>query len=177
MPTPAAPGPLPAPPPAPPRAAAPAPRAAASRHAAGGAAAKFRLARVCPGTPLAERAARAAASRPTRSRSTAGQASVELVVLLPVILVVLAVAYQALLAGQAVWEVRVASRAAARAHSFGADASAAARTHLRSRLERGLRVTTEGEGDVRVSVRVPTVLPAVRLGRVSATSHFRPQSG
>jgi len=109
--------------------------------------------------------------------SSRGQASVELVVLLPVIVVVLAVAYQALLAGQAVWEARVAARAAARAHAFGGDAAAAARAHLRRGLERGLRVRPASDGDVRVSVRVPTVLPAVRLGCVSATSHFRPQSG
>jgi uncharacterized protein (UPF0333 family) len=106
-----------------------------------------------------------------------GQASVEFVVLLPVVIAVLAVGYQAVLAGQAVWEVRVAARAAARAHAFGADPAAAARTHLRSALERGLRVTAEEQGEVRVSLRVPTVLPAVRLGRVSATSHFRPQDG
>ena len=34
---------------------------------------------------------------------------------------------------------------------------------------------TSSDGDVRVSVRIPTVVPSVRLGRVSATSHFRPQ--
>jgi hypothetical protein len=87
----------------------------------------------------------------------------------------LALAYQAVLAGQSLWEVRVAARAAARAHSLGADATTAARSHLRAGLEPGLRVRAAGDGDVRVSVRVPTVLPAVRLGRVSATSHFRPQ--
>jgi uncharacterized protein (UPF0333 family) len=115
---------------------------------------------------------------PTRPLSgRAGQASVELVVLLPVIVVVLAVAFQALLAGQAVWEVRVAARAAARAHAFGGDAAGAARAHLRPRLERGLRVRTSDDGDVRVSVRIPTVLPALALGRASATSHFRPQGG
>lgn len=109
--------------------------------------------------------------------SSRGQASVELVVLLPVIAAVLALAYQAVLAGQAVWEVRVAARAAARAHAFGADAAAAARTHLRAGLEPGLQVRAADDGDVRVSVRVPAVLPAVRLGRVSATSHFQPQGG
>jgi hypothetical protein len=109
--------------------------------------------------------------------ASSGQASVELVVLLPVILVVLAVGYQAVLAGQAVWEVRVAARAAARANSLGADAAAAARSHLSSGLERGLRVTAGDDGDVQVSVRVPTVIPSVRVGRVAATSHFRPQSG
>jgi hypothetical protein len=89
---------------------------------------------------------------------------------------VLAVAYQAVLAGQAVWEARVAARAAARAHSLGADAAAAARSHLRAGAERGLAVRTSGDGEVRVSLRVPTVLPAVRLGHVSATSHFRSQN-
>jgi hypothetical protein len=106
-----------------------------------------------------------------------GQASVELVVLLPAIVVVLAVGYQAVLAGQAVWEARVAARAAARAHSVGGDARTAARAHLPTALERGLRVSTEDSGDVRVSVRVPAVIPSIRLGHVSATSHFRPQSG
>jgi hypothetical protein len=110
-------------------------------------------------------------SRPSES----GQATVEFVALLPIVLAVLAVALQAVLAGQAVWEARVAARAAARAHAFGADATAAARSHLRPRLERGLRVRTSSDGDVRVSVRIPSVLPSVRLGRVAATSHFRPQ--
>jgi hypothetical protein len=104
-----------------------------------------------------------------------GQAAIEFVALLPLVIGIIAVGYQALLAGQAVWEARVASRAAARANAFGADAAAAARAHLRPALEHGLRVHAETGGDVRVSVRVPTVLPALRLGHVSATSHFRPQ--
>ena len=107
--------------------------------------------------------------------SARGQASVELVVLLPVVLAILAVAFQALLAVQAAWEVRVAARAAARAHAFGGDATEAARAHLRDRLERGLRVRADSGGDVRVSVRIPSLLPAVALGRATATSHFRPQ--
>ena len=112
----------------------------------------------------------------TRRASQSGQAAVEFVVLLPVVLALLAVAWQTLLAGQAVWEVRVAARAAARAHAFGADAAGAARAHLRPQLERGLRVRTAADGEVRVSVRIPAVVPALGLGRVSATSHFRPQS-
>ena len=115
--------------------------------------------------------------RPRRPslRSESGQAAVEFVALLPAILVIVALAWQALLAGQAVWEARVAARAAARAHAFGADATDAARAHLRPRLEHGLKVHAGAGGDVRVSVRIPTVLRAVDLGRVSATSHFRPQ--
>ena len=112
-----------------------------------------------------------------RACNHTGQAAVELVVLLPTILAVLAVACQALLAGQAAWEVRVAARAAARAHAFGGDAPAAARAHLRTQLEHGLRVSTEPDGEVRVSISIPTVLPAIPLGRASATSHFRPQNG
>jgi hypothetical protein len=115
--------------------------------------------------------------RGARLASSLGQASVELVVLLPVILVVLAVGFQAVLAGQAIWEARVAARAAARANSLGADAAAAARAHLPAGLEHGLRVDARAGGDVQVSVRVPTLIPSIRLGRVSATSHFRPQSG
>jgi hypothetical protein len=97
-------------------------------------------------------------------------------VLLPVIAAVLAVVVQALLAGQAAWEARVAARAAARANAFGHDAAAAARGHLRPTLERGLVVKASADGDVRVSVRIPSILPAVSLGRVSASSHFRPQA-
>jgi len=105
-----------------------------------------------------------------------GQASVELVAVLPLVVVLLAGAYQAVLAGEAVWQSRVAARAAARAHSLGADPAAAARAHLPARLERGLRVQADASGDVRVSVRIPNVFPSVRVGRAAATSHFRPQS-
>lgn len=106
-----------------------------------------------------------------------GQAAVELVALLPLVALVLAVGYQFVLAGQAVWEARVAARAAARANAVGADAARAARDHLPPSLERGLHVRSEPRGDVRVSLRIPQVLPAVSLGRVAATAHFRPQSG
>jgi hypothetical protein len=143
----------------------PAHRSLAGRH--------FDLA--VPGAPIRPAAPLQGSAR--RLLSARGQASVELVVLLPAIVVVLAVGYQAVLAGHAVWEARVAARAAARAHSVGADSGAAARAHLPAELERGLRVTTQDSGDVRVSVRVPAVIPSIRLGRVSATSHFRPQSG
>jgi hypothetical protein len=105
-----------------------------------------------------------------------GQASVEFVVLLPCIIAIVAVVAQALLAGQAAWEARVASRAAARANAFGHDAATAARGHLRAGLERSLIVKASADGDVRVSIRIPSILPSVSLGRVSATSHFRPQA-
>ncbi|RKQ91114.1 hypothetical protein C8N24_0931 [Solirubrobacter pauli] len=96
--------------------------------------------------------------------------------MLPLVVVVLAGAYQAVLAGEAVWQSRVAARAAARAHAVGEDPAAAARGHLPGRLERGLQVKADASGDVRVSVRIPAVFPSASVGRVGATSHFRPQS-
>src|SRR4051812_22003807 len=89
---------------------------------------------------------------PLRVGGEAGQASVEFVALLPLVLVLLALGYQALLAGQAVWQARVAARSAARANAFGADAAGAARARLPGRLERGLEVQAEAGGDVRVSI-------------------------
>jgi hypothetical protein len=120
-----------------------------------------------------------AASRPpvrARAISAHGQAAVELVALLPLLALLLALAYQALLAGQAAWEAHVAARAAARANAVGADATSAARAHLPSGLEAGLKVHATTAGDVHVSVRIPRLLPALSLGRVTATAHFRPQS-
>src|ERR1700745_2056622 len=81
-------------------------------------------------------------------REERGQAAVEFVAIVPLVIVILALAYQALLAGQAVWQARVAPRAAARANAFGADAAEAARAHLPARLERGLIVDADPNGDV-----------------------------
>jgi hypothetical protein len=109
--------------------------------------------------------------------TSGGQAAVELVALLPLVAIVLAAGYQAVVAGDALWEAHAAARAAARASSFGADAAQAARAHLPSRLEHGLEVHAESGGDVRVSLRIPNIIPAVRLGSVAATAHFQPQGG
>jgi len=116
------------------------------------------------------------AVRLDRAAPPGGQAAVELVALLPLLAVLLALAYQALLAGQAAWEAHVAARAAARANAVGSDPAGAARAHLPAGLETGVRVRATAAGDVRVSVRIPRIVPALSLGRVSATAHFRPQS-
>jgi hypothetical protein len=110
-------------------------------------------------------------------RSERGQASAELVALLPVLVLVLAGAWQLVLAGDALWHARVAARAAARASAVGADPRAAARAHLPARLEHALGVRADDNGDVRVSIHVPAVLGALDLGRISATAHFEPQDG
>jgi TadE-like protein len=104
-----------------------------------------------------------------------GQAAVELVAVLPLLLALLAGLWQAALAGHAAWSAAAAARAAARAHAVGADERSAARAHLPVRMERGLRVVAGRGGDVTVSVRVPSVLGLPHPGRASATASFAAQ--
>ncbi len=89
-----------------------------------------------------------------------GQASVELIGVLPAALLLVAVGWQLLLAGQATWLAANAARVAARAQAVGRDPKAAARSSLPSYLERHLEVV--GDGDrVKVRVRVPLVVEGV----------------
>ena len=106
-----------------------------------------------------------------------GQASVELVALLPLVAVLAALLWQAVVAGQAVWLAGSAARAAARAAALGTDASAAARRVLPDRLEHGLvvrRATTAG-GGVQVSIAIPAVVGAGRLTTVRARARLQDQ--
>jgi hypothetical protein len=112
---------------------------------------------------------------PHRAPPDAGQASVELVAVLPLVALVLALAWQAVLAGHAVWATTAAARAAARAAAVGRDPAIAARAHLPTALESGLRISRPASGAVELSLPIPQVVPAVSLGRVSATGHFREQ--
>jgi hypothetical protein len=111
-----------------------------------------------------------------RAGSEAGQATVELVALLPLLVVVLAGAWQAVLAGQAAWGAGAAARAAARAHAVGTDPTRAARTHLPGSLERGLRVTAGSDGGVEVRVRIPPLPGLPSPGHANAGARFEPQS-
>ena len=105
-----------------------------------------------------------------------GQAAVELVALLPVLVALLAGVWQVALVAHASWSAGAAARAAARAHALGLDVRAAARAHLAPGLERGLVVREAARaGEVTVTVRVPSLIGAARLGRVSATSAFAAQ--
>ena len=111
----------------------------------------------------------------TRS-SQSGQAAVELVAVLPLLVALLAGVWQVALLGHASWSAAAASRAAVRAHAVGSDPRAAARAHLPPRLERGLAVRESRRGgEVTVTVRVPSVIGGTRVGRVSATSAFAAQ--
>ena len=104
-------------------------------------------------------------------RAQHGQASVELVAIVPFVLLVGAVVWQLALAGHTAWLTANAARAAARADTVGRDVSRAARSTLPRSMEAGLEVRRLREGGVRVSVRVPLLLRRWRGPmRVAATS-------
>jgi hypothetical protein len=105
-------------------------------------------------------------SSPTRE---AGQATVEFVALLPLLVALAAGLWHVALAGQALWAGSAAARAGARAEAVGGDADRAARRVLPSRLREASRVRVDDEGAV--EVRVP-----VLLWRVSHRARFEPQS-
>ena len=130
--------------------------------------------------PPSERTCTTRGDPPSESRLSGhgerGQATVELVALLPALMVVLIAAWQAALAGHAAWAATAAARAAARAHPRGTDPARAARSHLPSSLERGLRVTTESGGDVEVRLRIPSLPGLPSPGHTRADARFEPQS-
>jgi hypothetical protein len=91
-------------------------------------------------------------------RSQSGQASVELVAALPLVLVTGLVAWQLAITGHTAWLCANAARVAARAEAVGRDPRKAARSALPRGLERGLEVDRRRAGGVRVRVRVPLLV-------------------
>ena len=107
--------------------------------------------------------------------SERGQASVELVAVLPAVLVVGAVVWQLVLAGHAAWMCAHAARAGARAEVVGGDGRAAALSALPDGLERGLHVARRAQGGVRVKLRIPLLLHRWQSpATVSATASLGP---
>ena len=91
-------------------------------------------------------------------RRQRGQASVELLGVLPLVILVGLVVWQIALAGHAVWLCANAARVAARAELVGREAEAAARSALPRGLEKGLEVRSDRAGAVRVTLRVPLLI-------------------
>ena len=104
-----------------------------------------------------------------------GQAAAELVAILPLAALLLAGAWQLVVAGHAACAAGGAARAGARAAAIGDDAERAARHALSAGLRRDLRVREPERGTVTVTVRIPPVLGLQVLGHASATARFRPQ--
>jgi hypothetical protein len=86
-----------------------------------------------------------------------GQASVELLGVLPALLLAGLVAWQLILAGQAAWLAGNAARVGARAAAVGDAPTRAARSSLPASLRRGMRVA-ERDGSVTVRVRLPVLM-------------------
>jgi hypothetical protein len=110
-----------------------------------------------------------------RARAQHGQASVELVALLPLIALLAAALWQAVLAGEAAWLAGAAARAAARAQAVGGDPDAAARRVLPARLARGLGVHAQSDGSVAVSVPIPLAVGGGRLATIVENARLAPQ--
>ena len=108
-------------------------------------------------------------------RNERGQASVELVVLLPVIVLLAGLLWQAAIAGQTLWLAGSAARAAARARAVDADPARAARGVLPESLDRGLRVASRGDGGVKVTMPIRSIFAPGALTTVDASARFEPQ--
>ena len=104
-----------------------------------------------------------------------GQATVELVVLLPVIVVIALGVWQVAVAGHSVWAAGAAARAAARAEAVGGDAERAAHRILPRRARSGARVRTGDGREVRVDVPIPAVVFGGFLFTTIARARFAPQ--
>ena len=97
--------------------------------------------------------------------------------MLPIVVILAAALWQAVVAGQAVWVSGAAARAAARAAAVGGDAEQAARRALPGGLERGLRVECNDDGKAEVHIAIPLVVGSGSLTTVTAQAHFERQDG
>lgn len=113
-----------------------------------------------------------------RARDDSGQASIELLALLPVLGLVAALAVQALIAGETWWLASVAAREGARASALGQDPRRAARAAVPGafRPSSGFVVSSsDPAATVTVKLPIPALLAGVRLGSAVARAHMEPQ--
>lgn len=89
-----------------------------------------------------------------------GQASVELVAAVPVLLTILLALVQLVVVGYALWSAGAAARAGARAAFVGGDAEAAAKSAVPDALERGATVKDQ-QGAIEVTVSAPSLVPGL----------------
>ncbi|MGZ4481080.1 MAG: TadE/TadG family type IV pilus assembly protein [Gaiellales bacterium] len=95
---------------------------------------------------------------PPPAAAQRGQASVELVTLMPLAAAIVLAAWQGVLLAWAAVSAEHAARAGARAALTGRPAAGAVRHALPEGMRAGLRTDTRG-GRVRVVVRAPSVIP------------------
>lgn len=95
-----------------------------------------------------------------RLRDERGQASVELVGMLPFLILAAMLVWQLLLVGYAVTSAENAARAASRVEARGGDGVKAAKRVVGSPLRKGIRTEIDG-GKALVHVRVPLLVPGI----------------
>lgn len=103
-----------------------------------------------------------------RARGDTGQASVELLAVVPALLIVVLLVAQFAVAGYALWSAAAAARAGARAGYVGGDAEDAARQSLPEALRDG--ATVSDRDGVYVRVRAPSLVPGFPAVPVTARS-------
>ncbi len=106
------------------------------------------------------------------ARDQEGQAAVELVVAVPIVLIIVLAVAQLAIAGFALWTAGDAARTGARAELVGGDPEEAARSVLPGWLEHGAEI--EVADGVTVSVRAPALLPGIPAIPLSAGSVLDP---
>ncbi len=104
-----------------------------------------------------------------------GQASVELLAVIPALALLLVLAAQVAVVGWSLWSAEGAARAGARAVAVGGDAAGAARSALPSALRSSASVST-ADG-VRVSLGVPALAPGLPEIDVGAAAHLPGDGG
>jgi hypothetical protein len=95
----------------------------------------------------------------SRAADERGQASVELVAAIPLILVVTLIVAQLAVAGYALWSAGAAARAGVRADYVGGDGEAAARRSLPPPLRAGASIK-DSDG-LSVRVKAPALIPGI----------------
>ena len=104
-----------------------------------------------------------------------GQASVELVAVLPALLLCALVAVQLAVVGYGLWSSATAARAGARAAYVSGGAERAARSAVPRALRRDARVREAGA--VAVSVRPPSLVPGLRPLATRSSTKLDPEAG
>jgi pilus assembly protein CpaE len=95
-----------------------------------------------------------------------GQASVELIAVIPAVAALLVLALQIAVVGWALWSAEGAARAGARAAVVGGDVDRAARSGLPDSLRGGARISVKN--GVRVELTAPAVAPGLPAVHVAA---------
>lgn len=103
-----------------------------------------------------------------------GQATVELVALLPLVAVLAVGCWQVAVSVHAMWRTTVAARAAARAYALGEDPQATVNRILPRGFDDDARVRTTDDGAVEVQVPLEAVTGG-RLTTFTTTARFEPQ--